>query len=63
MGNRKTFEDGYDTSYAYQREVCQTRRIFNLPCRNCIYLKRCSKESKIIERLNNDLSDTKIRTP
>ena len=50
-------------SYKVQRDVCQLRRDYNLPCRKCKFLNKCLDDYRILERLNNDLRNTKPRYP
>lgn len=63
MAKREGFDDGYSQAYSYQKEICITRRFYNLPCKNCKYVERCRNNKRINDRLNNELYKFKTRTP
>lgn len=63
MAKRQGQVEGYEHSYSYQKEVCATRRYYDLPCKNCKYREKCRTQKRIIDRLNNELCKFKTRTP
>lgn len=43
---RSPTEENYFNSESVKRQICETRKLFNKSCRNCVYSDTC-KEKEI----------------